>query len=295
MTRRATDAARGSRGRAENSQHRARKRFGQHFLHDDGVIRRILHALAPEAGQALVEIGPGLGALTLPLLQRVGTLQAVELDRDVIPLLREQCAALGDLRLHSADALSFDFRTLAAADQRLRIVGNLPYNISTPLLFHLIDQLNCIQDMHFMLQKEVVERMAACPGNGDYGRLSVMVQLHCEVIPLFDIGRGAFRPPPKVESRLVRLLPHTQPPVDVRDQRLLAKLVTQVFSQRRKTLRNGLKGLLDVDQIKAAGVDPGERPEQLSLVDFAALSNQYSVAQARATGAGATSDDPPTS
>ncbi|HXG28593.1 MAG TPA: 16S rRNA (adenine(1518)-N(6)/adenine(1519)-N(6))-dimethyltransferase RsmA, partial [Nevskiales bacterium] len=187
--------------------HIPRKRFGQHFLHDPGVIHRILAALAPQPGQTLVEIGPGLGALTVPLLQQAGELHVVELDRDVIPRLEAACAGHGRLIVHAADALRFDFRALAPPGGRLRLVGNLPYNISTPLLFHLLAQADAIADMLFMLQKEVVERMVAQPGEPAYGRLSVSLAAQAAVEALFTVGRGAFRPPPKIESAVVRVVP----------------------------------------------------------------------------------------
>ncbi|MBI5449835.1 MAG: 16S rRNA (adenine(1518)-N(6)/adenine(1519)-N(6))-dimethyltransferase RsmA [Gammaproteobacteria bacterium] len=254
--------------------HRARKRFGQNFLHDPQVIARILRSLAPRPGDAVVEIGPGQGALTLPLLRALGTLDVVELDRDLIPPLREHCATLGELHIHQADALEFDFCTLAGT-KKLRIVGNLPYNISTPLLFHLTTQLHCIEDMHFMLQKEVVERMTAAPGGKDYGRLGIMLQYYCDAEYLFTVGPGAFKPAPKVHSAIVRLTPHAAPPVPC-DPALLSKVVTEAFSYRRKTLRNALKNLLDVDQIIACDIDPGARPETLTLVEFSRLAEQLS-------------------
>lgn len=263
--------------------HRPRKRFGQNFLHDPTVIERIIRAIAPQPGQFLVEIGPGKGALTTALLPAVGKLHVVELDRDLIPLLREQCTDLGELEVHAADALRFDFCALAPSATRLRVVGNLPYNISTPLLFHLLSQIECIADMHFMLQKEVVARLAAKPGGGEYGRLSVMVQYRCRVEPLFTIPPGAFYPPPKVQSAFVRLLPHREPPVQVDDDRCLQKVVTSAFGQRRKTLRNALKGLLDSAQIQACGIDPEVRAERLDLQQFAALSNVLNAAQGRGT------------
>jgi 16S rRNA (adenine1518-N6/adenine1519-N6)-dimethyltransferase len=253
-------------------EHKARKRFGQNFLHDRHVIDRIVRAIHPKAGERLVEIGPGLGALTLPLLQAAGRLEVVELDRDLIPKLAEQCAGKGELLIHSADALKFDFCSLAT-DGKLRLAGNLPYNISTPLIFHLLDQARCIDDMHFMLQKEVVERLAAKPDTSDYGRLSVMVQFRCKVEQLFIVPPGAFTPAPKVESAIVRLEPYAEPPVNV-DAAVLEKLVAQAFGQRRKTLRNTLKGLLDAEAIEAAGIDPQRRAETLSLQEFAALANR---------------------
>jgi len=252
--------------------HQPRKRFGQHFLHDPGVIRRIVAAIGPQPGDRLVEIGPGAGAITFELLRAVGRLDAVELDRDLVEPLRERSRGIGELVVHGADALRFDFCALATGGAKVRLVGNLPYNISTPLLFHLLDQSRCIRDMHFMLQKEVVERMAAGPGGKDYGRLSVMLQARCTVIPLFAIGPGAFRPPPKVDSAIVRLVPLAQPP-DIADQAVFARLVAAAFAQRRKTLRNGLKGLLSAEAIAGLGIDPGARAEQLALDDFVRLAN----------------------
>ena len=254
--------------------HIPRKRFGQNFLHDQNVIRKILAAIQPQPGQDLIEIGPGQGAITLPLLQACGSLQAVELDRDLLQPLQTAAAHLGELILHNRDALRTDFCALRRGEQRLRVVGNLPYNISTPLLFHLLDQADCIEDMHFMLQKEVVERMAAAPGSDAYGRLSVMLQYRCAVLPLFGIGPGAFRPPPKVESAFVRLVPHRTPPVPVQDEALFARVVQLAFGQRRKTLRNTLKGLLDDADFAAAGIDPQIRAEQLDLAAFARLADR---------------------
>jgi 16S rRNA (adenine1518-N6/adenine1519-N6)-dimethyltransferase len=253
--------------------HRPRKRFGQNFLHDPGIIQRIVQAIAPQPGDNLVEIGPGQGAITLELLPLVGQMHAIELDRDLVSPLAERCAALGRLEIHSADALKFDFSSLASPERSLRVVGNLPYNISTPLLFHLLDQSRHIQDMHFMLQKEVVERMAASPGSKRYGRLSVTLQARAEVTSLFHIGPGAFNPPPKVDSAFVRLQPWESPPYPIHDWDAFAQVVSQAFSQRRKTLRNSLKPLADAETIASAGLDPGTRPEQVSVADFALLSN----------------------
>ncbi len=250
-----------------------RKRFGQNFLHDQGVIQHLMDVIAPQPGDALVEIGPGQGALTVPLLQRVNALDVIELDRDLIEPLRQRCAGRGELRIHSADALRFDFSTLAVAGTRLRIVGNLPYNISTPLMFHLLSQAELLRDMHFMLQKEVVDRLAAAPDTADYGRLSVMVQFRCAVQPLFIIGPEAFDPVPKVNSAVVRLIPHATPAAQVRDTEVFARVVKQAFAQRRKTLHNNFKGLLDDGQLRKIGIDPGWRAERLTLAQFAALSN----------------------
>lgn len=263
--------------------HRPRKRFGQHFLHDPGVIRRLVQAIEPTPAQVLVEIGPGLGALTGPLLAAAGQLDVVELDRDVVPYLRQLCQDANRLRIHQADALEFDFATLRHDPRRLRIVGNLPYNIATPLLFHLLAQAAHWQDLHCMLQKEVAERLAAAPGSACYGRLSVMVQYRCQVEPLFSLGRGAFKPPPKVESAFLRLRPHPCPPVAVVDETVFADLVRWAFAQRRKTLRNSLRPYLSEVAIVAAGVDPELRPERLDLADFAALSNALTATDPPAT------------
>jgi 16S rRNA (adenine1518-N6/adenine1519-N6)-dimethyltransferase len=252
--------------------HTPRKRFGQHFLHDPSVIARIVAAIQPRESDAIVEIGPGQGAITVSLLQTAGRLQVVELDRDLIDPLREQCRDAGELIIHNADALRFDFCRLTG-DASLRVVGNLPYNISTPLLFHLLSQVHCISDMHFMLQKEVVDRLAAAPGSRQYGRLSVMVQYRCRVSPLFTIGPGAFQPPPRVESAFVRLEPYRELPVDIHDEAVLKTLVRQAFAQRRKTLRNALRGILEEEAIRSLGIDPSVRAEMLGLSEFAALAN----------------------
>lgn len=256
----------------KEATHRPRRRFGQNFLHDPHVIDRIVRAVNPQPGERLVEIGPGLGALTVPLLRAAGRLDAIEIDRDVIPQLQASCAGAGELRLHNLDVLDCDLSPLAEG-QPLRLVGNLPYNISTPLIFHLLAQLPLIRDMHFMLQKEVAERLAAGPGSAPYGRLGVMVQLRCRVENLFGVGAGAFKPAPKVESAVVRLTPHARPPVHVDDAARLAELVRCAFNQRRKTLRNALKGQVTAEQITAIGIDPGRRPETISLAEFAALAN----------------------
>ena len=252
--------------------HRPRKRFGQHFLHDPQVIDRIIDAIGPQTEDRLVEIGPGRGALTVPLMRRLGAMEVIELDRDVIPLLERACEGLGALTVHSADALRFDFTALTDAPNGLRLVGNLPYNISTPLLFHLLAQHTAVRDMHFMLQKEVVTRMAAAPGGRDYGRLTVMLAAHCQVEHLFDIGPGAFTPPPRVRSSFVRLVPWPQTRFPEADPALYAQVVTQAFSMRRKTLRNSLKPIMDPAVIASAQCDPGARAETLSPADFARLA-----------------------
>ncbi|NOX10005.1 MAG: 16S rRNA (adenine(1518)-N(6)/adenine(1519)-N(6))-dimethyltransferase RsmA [Gammaproteobacteria bacterium] len=252
--------------------HTPRKRFGQNFLHDPGVIQHIVHAINPHAGQSIIEIGPGQGAITRPLLQRCKQLTVIELDRDLIAGLETLNDDIHQLRIYNQDALKTDFCDLREEEQRLRIIGNLPYNISTPLLFHLLQQAHCIKDMHFMLQKEVVDRMVASAGSKTYGRLSVMLQYYCKVEHLFAIGPGAFNPPPRVNSAFVRLIPHSKAPVDV-NITILEQVVRTAFSQRRKTLRNTLKSLLNSEQIQTTGIDPGIRAEQLSLQQFAQLAN----------------------
>ncbi|MGZ9741099.1 16S rRNA (adenine(1518)-N(6)/adenine(1519)-N(6))-dimethyltransferase RsmA [Pseudomonas sp. GNP012] len=260
----------------EQYQHKARKRFGQNFLHDAGVIDRILRSIHAKAEDRLLEIGPGQGALTQGLLSSGAQLDVVELDKDLIPILNQQFAGKSNFNLHQGDALKFDFNSLNAAPGSLRVVGNLPYNISTPLIFHLLHNSHLIRDMHFMLQKEVVERLAAGPGGGDWGRLSIMVQYHCRVEHLFNVGPGAFNPPPKVDSAIVRLVPHAELPHPAKDHRLLERVVREAFNQRRKTLRNTLKLLLSNAEIEAAGVDGSLRPEQLDLAAFVRLADKLS-------------------
>jgi 16S rRNA (adenine1518-N6/adenine1519-N6)-dimethyltransferase len=264
------------RGHApRHAQGHAKKRYGQHFLHDPGTISRIVHAIGPRPGDRIVEIGPGRGAITAPVLGLAGAIDVVEIDADVIAPLQAHCAGCGELRVHHADALEFDFRALRGDGPKLRLIGNLPYNVSTPLLFHFIAQLDAIADMHFMLQKEVVVRMAAAPGSGDYGRLTVMLAPHVQVESLFDIGAGAFKPPPRVTSTFFALHPHARPPFDTGDPAAFAALVLAAFSKRRKTLRNALQPLLDAEGIRAAGIDPGARAETLAPGDFGALARQW--------------------
>ena len=257
-------------------QHRARKRFGQNFLVDGRVTDRIVEAIAPRPGQLIVEIGPGQAALSLPLAASGAELHLVEIDRDLAAHLQRRFAGRDNVRLHTADALKADFGELAGG-RPFRIAGNLPYNISTPLLFHLLQWSGRIVDMHFMLQQEVVQRLAAGPGGKDRSRLSVMCQYHCEVTPLFTVPPEAFNPRPRVQSAVVRLVPHREPPVRIDDMARFGELLTRAFSMRRKTLRNSLRGLLDAEAIAAAGVDPGLRPEVLSLDQFAALANSAEV------------------
>jgi len=253
--------------------HTPRKRFGQNFLHDHNIIYNIISSIQARPDQHWVEIGPGQGALTEPLLNEKVRLDVVELDRDLVVLLKEKFKHYPNLHIHSADALRFDFSSLAADGNKLRIIGNLPYNISTPLMFHLLDNAKCIEDMHFMLQKEVVDRICAAPGSKKYGRLSVMMQYHCMPELLFEVPPESFDPIPQVTSAIVRLVPHQQPPVAVNDMSKLNRVVTQAFSQRRKTLRNSLKKLIEEADIAALGIDPTLRAESISLAEFALLSN----------------------
>ncbi|MCW8827375.1 MAG: 16S rRNA (adenine(1518)-N(6)/adenine(1519)-N(6))-dimethyltransferase RsmA [Gammaproteobacteria bacterium] len=254
--------------------HRPRKRFGQNFLHDQGVLQKIDHAIRPKPTDQIVEIGPGLGALTQYLIEGAGQINAVELDRDLIEPLT---ARFGDqLKLHNTDALKFDFCSLAGDGEKLRIIGNLPYNISTPILFRLFEQRACIEDMHFMLQQEVVERIAAAPGNKSYGRLSIMAQYYCKAENLFHVSPEAFNPPPKVHSAIIRLTPHLHPSVEVKDLKQFEDVVRQAFSQRRKTLRNTLKKLISAEQLIELGIDPTQRPEQITIEQYAQISNQIS-------------------
>lgn len=264
--------------------HIARKRFGQNFLHDRSVIGHIIACLGIKPDQHWVEIGPGQGALTEPLLQAVTRLDVVELDRDLVALLKRKFAGRANFEIHSADALKFDFSSLVKNSGRLRVVGNLPYNISTPLMFHLLDSAHCIEDMHFMLQKEVVDRICAEPGNKQYGRLSVMMQYYCETEHLFDVPPESFDPAPKVMSSIVRLTPHRRPPVQVDSRDNLNRIVTQAFSQRRKTLRNSLKKLISDSDLDALSIDSKLRAENLTLQDFAKLSNLLENNSANGSG-----------
>jgi len=252
------------------SPHRPRKRFGQHFLKDPGVIDAIIQTVGATKSDIVVEIGPGLGAITRSLAARAGTLHAIELDRDLIAKLRHEYAAAANVTVHEADALRFDYSSLG---ESLRIVGNLPYNISTPLLFHLLNYRDCIVDMHFMLQKEVVDRMAASPGSKSYGRLGIMLGCHFQIDALFDVDREAFDPPPKVTSAVVRLAPLPAGTYSINDEERLSRLVATAFSQRRKTIRNSLSKVVDQAQLVDAGIDPGLRPEAISIADYVRLAN----------------------
>ena len=248
--------------------HTPRKRFGQNFLVDDGVIYAIVNAIRPQPEETVVEIGPGLGALTRPLLERLPHLHVVELDRDLVARLHRNWPPQR-LTVHEGDALKFDFGSLGSG---LRIVGNLPYNISSPLLFHLLDFAARIRDMHFMLQKEVVARMVAAPSTPDYGRLSIMLQRRCHVAWLLDVPPTAFNPPPKVDSAVVRLIPKAPAEIAPVDEQVFARVVAAAFAQRRKTLRNTLGSLFTSTDFVALGIDPGLRAEALTIADYEALA-----------------------
>lgn len=247
---------------------RARKRFGQNFLVDRGVLADCVTAIDPRPGDRVVEIGPGLGALSAALLERIERLDAIEIDRDIVAYLERKFSP-DRLRLHNVDALKFDFATIG---ESLRIVGNLPYNISTPLLFHLANYADSLIDLHFMLQKEVVERMAATPGGREYGRLSVMLQCDFSVEPLLEVPSEAFNPAPKVESAFVRLRPLKQPCIEPALKNRFEKIVAAAFSQRRKTLRNALKAYFTDADFAQTGIDAEQRPENLSVEQFARLA-----------------------
>ncbi len=249
-----------------------KKQLGQHFLHERGVIDKIVLAVNPQPGETIVEIGPGQGAITFPLLRKHGALTVVEFDRDLITPLMEASEGIGELTIIHKDVLKVDFGKLAG-DGRVRLVGNLPYNISTPILFHVLDHAESIVDMHFMLQKEVVDRMGAEPGSKIYGRLSVMLQAVCRVTPLFSVGPGAFRPPPKVDSAVVRLVPKPAAEIGIANTALFEALVRNSFGQRRKTLRNAVQQLCTAEDIVEAGLRPDARAEQLAVGDFIALAN----------------------
>jgi 16S rRNA (adenine1518-N6/adenine1519-N6)-dimethyltransferase len=258
-------------------KHIAKKRFGQTFLTDQSVITSLVAAISPQPNDLMVEIGPGLGALTKPLLQKLKLLHVVEVDRDIIAWMKTEYSkpayANNALNIHNADALKFDFTSLG---ENLRVTGNLPYNISTPILFHLLDNVSHICDMHFMLQKEVVERMVAAPSTPAYGRLSVMLQYHLQMDYLITVPPEAFEPAPKVESAFVRCIPHASLPFTAKNEAIFAKVVLAAFGQRRKTLRNTLKGLVEDDGFTALNISSQLRAENLSVADFVTIANYLS-------------------
>ncbi|WP_028109708.1 16S rRNA (adenine(1518)-N(6)/adenine(1519)-N(6))-dimethyltransferase RsmA [Ferrimonas futtsuensis] len=253
--------------------HRARKRFGQNFLHDMTVIDRIVAAIHPTDEHTLVEIGPGLGALTQPVAEQVDCLNVVELDRDLAERLTQQPGWGAKLKIHQGDALKFDFTSLMEEGKKMKIFGNLPYNISTPLMFHLFEYADKVENMHFMLQKEVVERLCAGPGHKNYGRLTVMAQYYCKAVPVLEVGPGAFTPPPKVDSAVVRLVPYEEKPYPADSVEVLSQVCLTAFNMRRKTLRNSFKGKLDAAAFEELGIDPGLRPEQLPVSGFIDIAN----------------------
>ena len=259
--------------------HTARKRFGQNFLHDTHVIQNIVAAICPQKDQFLLEIGPGLGALTEPVAEQIDRLTVLELDRDLAERLRHHPFLHQKLNVIETDAMQFDFAQLYASEklaeeqQRIRVFGNLPYNISTPLMFHLFKFCDIIQDMHFMLQKEVVKRLCAAPNSKAYGRLTIMTQYFCQVMPVLEVPPSAFKPAPKVDSAVVRLIPHQQLPHAVKDLYWLNRVTAQAFNQRRKTLRNALSTLISPENLTALSIDLNARAENLSIADYARLAD----------------------
>ncbi len=254
--------------------HLARKRFGQNFLNDPFIIDSIVSAINPQKGEALVEIGPGLAALTEPVGERLDKLTVIELDRDLAARLKTHPFLGPKLTIYQQDAMTMDFGELSRQEgQPLRVFGNLPYNISTPLMFHLFSYTDAIKDMHFMLQKEVVNRLVAGPNSKAYGRLSVMAQYYCQVIPVLEVPPGSFTPPPKVDSAVVRLVPHTELPHQVKELRILSRLTTEAFNQRRKTIRNSLGNLFSPQVLTELGVDPALRAENVSVAQYCLMAN----------------------
>ncbi len=251
--------------------HRARKRFGQNFLVDDNIIQSLMTAISPQPDDQIIEIGPGLGALTQPLLNKVNHLEVVELDRDLILDLEQLQTKTNKLTIHQSDALKFNF---SQTNNPRRIVGNLPYNISTPLIFHLLEYIDSIVDMHFMLQNEVVDRLCANSGDRNFGRLSVMVQAQCKTQKLIHVPAESFSPKPKVESAFIHLTPHKQSPVPQHLTSEFKQIVQTCFSQPRKTVNNNLKKILSQSNLLDAGIDPGSRPQQLTLENFIALAEK---------------------
>ena len=256
--------------------HFARKRFGQNFLHDNYIIESIVAAIQPKQGEALVEIGPGLAALTVPVSKLVDHLTVIEIDRDLASRLVENPFLQNKISVIEQDALSFDFNQLSdRLGQPLRVFGNLPYNISTPLMFHLFEYASIITDMHFMLQKEVVTRLVAAPNSKDYGRLSVMAQYYCQIIPVLEVPPTSFKPAPKVDSAVVKLIPYKQKPYSVNDIKVLSRITTEAFNQRRKTIRNSLGNLFTAEQISELGIDPNLRAENLTVEQYCLLTNAW--------------------
>ena len=251
----------------------AKKRFGQHFLTDNNIIIQLINAIAPKAEDHIIEIGPGHGILTQAVLPHVKRLDAIEIDRDLVAELERVYHDKTNLTIHQQDVLKFDLKSVQENDERLRVIGNIPYNISTPLIFHVIKFATFIQDMHFMLQKEVAERLVASPGGKVYGRLSVMLQYHCEGLLLFPVGRDAFKPAPQVESAVVRLIPYRSLPYLAEDYSLFQRVVREAFSKRRKMIRNALKSILGDDEWQTLEIDPNLRAEEISVKKYVKISN----------------------
>lgn len=253
--------------------HTARKRFGQNFLTDHNIINSIVGAIAPDDDHVMVEIGPGLGALTEPVAEGIEKLTVVELDKDLVERLKIHPTLKHKLDIHQGDALNFDFSQLVQSDKQLKVFGNLPYNISTPLMFHLFEFSQYIKNMHFMLQKEVVLRLSASPGTKAYGRLTVMAQYYCQIMPVLEVPPGCFTPAPKVDSAVVRLVPFKTKPFPCQDVEVLRHLTMTAFKMRRKTLRNNLKQLISDADFEQLGIDSSRRPEQISVEEYVALAN----------------------
>jgi len=253
-----------------------RKRFGQHLLSNPNTINNIVKVIYPKLDEKLVEIGPGRGAITIPVLKTVGTLHAIEIDRDIAREVSAQCKDIGNLIIHQGDVLDFDFSELASIAKPIRLFGNLPYNISTPLLLHLLKYSALIIDMHFMLQKEVVDRITASVGDSNYSRLSVMIQCSYQVESLFDIHPEEFSPPPKVNSSFMRLIPNNKYQLQIKDYELFSRLVETAFQQRRKTIKNSLSKLVTEDQLNIANIHISQRPQEISILQYIKLSNELS-------------------
>ncbi|QYJ74588.1 16S rRNA (adenine(1518)-N(6)/adenine(1519)-N(6))-dimethyltransferase RsmA [Shewanella sp. FJAT-52076] len=253
--------------------HTARKRFGQNFLTDGNIINRIVGAISPDDEHVMVEIGPGLAALTEPVAMGIKNLTVIELDRDLAERLKVHPTLKDKLTIHQGDAMKFDFSQLVESERKLKVFGNLPYNISTPLMFHLFEFAEHIENMHFMLQKEVVLRLSASPGTKAYGKLTVMAQYYCQVVPVLEVPPGCFTPPPKVDSAVVRLVPYAEKPWPCHDVEMLRKVCNTAFNMRRKTLRNNLKPLLQDADFDVLGIDAGLRPEDISVAQYVAMAN----------------------
>ncbi|MGN1394688.1 MAG: 16S rRNA (adenine(1518)-N(6)/adenine(1519)-N(6))-dimethyltransferase RsmA [Succinivibrionaceae bacterium] len=253
--------------------HTARKRFGQNFLQDKNVIANIVKAINPQKNDNIVEIGPGLAAITTPISELVDKLHVIELDRDLADRLRNNPFLSPKLEIHETDALRYNFSEIATPSNKIRVFGNLPYNISTPLMMHLFDNIELIKDMHFMLQKEVVERLAAAPNSKDYGRLGIITQYYCKVIPIMEVKPHAFRPAPKVTSAVVRLIPHEQKPYQANSIKNLERVLAMAFNQRRKTVHNSLGDLFTDEMLAQANIEPNQRAENITLQQFVMLAN----------------------